>query len=90
MFKARQEDIRDYYGVGQTVLVRTGKDWVSREILQITILRNGTYNPERNPPILGEPRFWFKDYGNVSLENIMAKEDIDPGVVSIPVMVQED
>jgi len=29
-------------------------------------------------PILGEPRFWFKDYGNIPLEDIMAKEDIDP------------
>ncbi len=73
-----QEAIRDCFGVGQTVLVRTGRDWVSREILSITVLRNNRYNPERNPPLLGEPRFWFSDYGNVALEDIMAKEDIDP------------
>lgn len=78
MVKISQEAIRNCFGVGQTVLVRRGKDWVSREILFITVLRNNTYSPERNPSILGEPRFWFKDYGNIPLENIMAKEDIDP------------
>jgi len=33
-------------------------------------------------PILGEPRFWFKDYGNIPLEEIMAKEDIDPNLLA--------
>lgn len=73
-----QESIRDCFGIGQTVLVRTGKDWVSREILGITVLRNNVTCPQCDMPILGEPRFWFKDYGNIPLEDIMAKEDIDP------------
>ena len=29
-FRVGQEGIRDYFGVGQTVLVRRGTDWVSR------------------------------------------------------------
>ena len=77
-FKVSQNGIRDCFGVGQTVLVRRGKDWVSREILDITVLRNGPTCSQCNIPILGEPRFWFIDYGNIPLENIMAKEDIDP------------
>jgi len=73
-----QESIRDCFGVGQTVLVRTGRDWVSREILGITVLRNNVDCRKCGMPILGEPRFWFVDHGNVSLDEIMAKEDIDP------------
>ena len=83
MVKVTQAEIRTCFGIGQTVLVRTGTDWVSREILDITVLRKTEYNPERNPPLLGEPRFWFSDHGNVPLEAIMAKEDIDP-VLSEP------
>ena len=76
--KIGQEGIRDCFAVGQTVLVRTGRNWVSREILGITVLRNNVTCHECGMSILGEPRFWFKDYGNISLVDIMAKEDIDP------------
>jgi len=79
-----QENIRDCFGVGQTVLVREGKDWVSREILDITVLRNEVSCSQCGMPILGEPRFWFKDYGNIPLEEIMAKEDIDPKRMGSP------
>ena len=84
MPKINQEGIRDCFGVGQTVLVRTGRDWVSREILDITVLRNGPTCSRCGMPILGEPRFWFKDYGNIPLEEIMAKEDIDPNRLKEP------
>ena len=76
--KCPQEQIRNCFGIGQTVLVRSGGDWVSREILDITVLRNGPTCSQCGMPILGEPRFWFKDYGNIPLDEIMAKEDIDP------------
>jgi len=80
--KLRQEDIRDVFGVGQKVLVRSGTKWQTRELLGITVLRHDSYCPHCSIPLLGEPRFWFKDYGNVPLEEIMAKEDIDPGLLS--------
>jgi len=76
--KMRQEDIRGAFGVGQNVLVRCGKDWITREILGITVLRNNVSCPHCEMPLLGEPRFWFKTYGNVSLEDVMAVEDINP------------
>ena len=91
--KIGQEGIRDCFAVGQTVLMRTGRDWVSRpqtvlmrtgrdwvsrEILGITVLRNNVSCQRCGTPMLGEPRFWFTDYGNIPLEDIMAKEDIDP------------
>ncbi len=56
--KLDQEDSKYVFGIGQKVLVRTGTVWHTREILGITVLRNG------------EPRFWFKDYGNVSFDEI--------------------
>jgi len=76
--KLGQEDIRDVFGVGQKVLVRSGTEWHTREILGITVLRHHVDCPHCRIPLLGEPRFWFNDYGNVSLDEIMAKEDIDP------------
>jgi len=76
--KLRQEDIRDAFGVGQSVLVRSGTEWQTREILGITVFRNDVCCPHCGMPLLGEPRFWFKDYGNIPLEDVMAKEDIDP------------
>ena len=82
--KLGQEVIRDVFGLGQTVLVRSGRDWLSREILAITVYRRAPYCPQCNMPILGEPRFWFKDYGNIPLSDIMALEDIDPGPEVIP------
>ena len=77
-FEMPQGSVRDCFGIGQTVLVRTGKNWVSREILGITVLRSNGTCSKCGISILGEPRFWFKDYGNIPLEMIMAKEDIDP------------
>jgi len=83
--KVSQEGIRDVFGVGQKVLVRSGTEWHTREILGITVFRCSIC-PECNMPLLGEPRFWFEDYGNVPLDQIMAKEDIDPPVtVDFPV-----
>jgi hypothetical protein len=76
-----QEDIRDVFGIGQKVLVRSGIDWRTREILRITVLRHDVNCPHCGIPLLGEPRFWFRDWGNVSLESIMAREDIDPDKV---------
>lgn len=76
-----QEDIRDVFGVGQKVLIRSGIDWQTREILKITVLRHDVNCPHCGIPLLGEPRFWFRDWENVSLEGIMAREDIDPGTV---------
>jgi len=77
-----QDTIRDCFEIGQTVLVRKGNDWVSREIKNITVfrhnLRHSVLCPQCGMPCLGEPRFWFYDYGNVSLNEIMAIEDIDP------------
>lgn len=82
MSRVSQDTIRDCFGIGQTVLVRSGRDWVSREILDITVLRNNATCRECDRSILGEPRFWFKDYGNIPLEDIMAKEDIDPNRIT--------
>lgn len=76
--KLSQDDIRDVFGIGQNVLVREGTELHTREILGITILRRDTQCPHCGIPLLGEPRFWFKGYANVPLEQIMAKEDIDP------------
>ena len=78
MPKMRQEDVRGVFGIGQNVLVRCGNNWFTREILDITVLRNDTFCPHCGMPLLGEPRFWFKDYGNIGLEDVMAVEDIDP------------
>ena len=74
--KLGQDSIRDVFGLGQTVLVRSGKDWHSREIQAITVYRGF--------PTFGEPRFWFKDFGNIPLSDIMAKEDIDPKPEVLP------
>ena len=71
------EGIRDVFKVGQQVLVRNGTAWVSRKILGITVLRNKVVCAYCDAPMLGEPRFWFKDHGNIPLEEIMADEDID-------------
>lgn len=69
--RPRQEDIRDVFGLGQTVLVRTtGKEWWPREIESITVLRNDDGSLE--------PRFWFHDYGNVPASEVIAEEDISP------------
>lgn len=76
-----QEEIRHVFGVGQKVLVRKGTEWHTREILGITVLRNDADCPHCGRPLLGEPRFWFKDCGNWPLDRIMAVEDIDPGRV---------
>lgn len=73
-----QEDIRDVFAVGQRVLIRDGIDWRTREILGITVLRHDANCPHCNIPLLGEPRFWFKGVSNLTLNEIMAKEDIDP------------
>ena len=73
------EGIRDVFMVGQQVLVRSGTAWVSREILGITVLRNKVTCAYCDAPILGEPRLWFKDRGNIPLEEIMAEEDVDKG-----------
>lgn len=78
---ASQEGIRDVFDVGQKVLVRSGIDWRTREIQRITVLRHDVNCPHCGISLLGEPRFWFTDWGNVSLENIMARADIDPGLV---------
>ncbi len=56
--KLNQEDAKYVFGIGQRVLVQSGTVWHTREILGITVLRNG------------EPRFWFKDYGNVPFNEI--------------------
>lgn len=77
MPKLRQDDIRDVFGIGQNVLVREGTELRTREILGISVLRHA-HCPHCGIPLLGEPRFWFKGYANVPLEQIMAKEDIDP------------
>lgn len=82
--KLTQAGIRDVFAVGQNVLVRWGIDWRTREILGITVLRHDTDCPHCSMPLLGEPRFWFRELGNVSLEDIMAKEDIDPDKVRLP------
>ena len=67
-----QESAHDVIGIGQTVLVRQGSRQLrSKEILGITILRN---TPNEQP----EPRFWFQGHGNVGLEDIVVREDIDP------------
>ena len=84
--KLTQEDIRDVFGVGQNVLVRAGTKWEPREILGITVLRHSTHCPHCGGELLGEPRFWFKDHGNVPLEEVIAREDIGP---VIP-MVEQD
>lgn len=76
--KLGQDSIRDVFRIGQTVLVRSGRDWHSREIQDITVYRAHPLCPQCNMTILGEPRFWFKDFGNVQIEDIMALEDIDP------------
>lgn len=77
----RQEDTRHVFGVGQEVLVRLVNDWRTREILGITVRRDEITCPYCQGFLLGEPRFWFKDQGNVPLSEIIAKEDIDPGMV---------
>ncbi len=77
--KLTQEDVRNVFGVGQKVLVRVGTEWHTREILGITVLRHETYCPHCGMPLLGEPRFWFNDHGNVSLAEVIAREDIDSG-----------
>lgn len=82
--KLGQEDIRDVFGVGQKVLVRQGTEWHTCEILGITVLRHDADCPHCGIPLLGKPMFWFKDYGNVPLDEIMAKEDIDPLLLKRP------
>lgn len=72
-----QWGIRYCFEVGQKVLVREGTRWVTRTIKKITVLRNEVSCPRCNMPVLGEPRFWFSDYGNVPISEVMAKEDID-------------
>lgn len=76
--KIGQDAVREVFAAGQTVLVRSGTEWHSREILGITVLRHDALCPNCGRPLLGEPRFCFRDYGNMPLEKIMAKEDIDP------------
>lgn len=78
---AGQEDIRDVFNVGQKVLVRSGTVWRTNEILAITVLRHDVNCPHCGIPLLGEPRFWFKHHGNLPLEDVIAKEDIDPELV---------
>ena len=74
----RQEEIRSAFSIGQDVLVRDGTAWHTRRIIGITVLRHRALCPHCGMPLLGEPRFWFADYGNIPLSEIMAKEDIDP------------
>jgi len=78
-----QWGIRYCFEVGQNVLVRSGTRWVTRTIQKITVLRNSS--PRVEDLLLGEPRFWFKDYRNVPIREVMAKEDIDARLGPEPV-----
>ncbi len=83
-FKVGQDSVRGCFDVGQTVLVRDGNDWVSREIKKITVLRRNACCDHCHNRLFGEPRLWFTDIGNVPLSDVIAKEDIDPPPVKIP------
>jgi len=73
-----QQLVKDAFMVGQTVFVRSGTDWRRRVIEAITVRRHA-HCPHCAMPLLGEPRFWFKDYGNVPLADVIAKEDLSLG-----------
>lgn len=77
-----QWGIRNCFEVGQSVLVRFGTKWLTRTIEKITVYRGSdsisVKCPNCDMPVLGEPRFWFKDYGNIPISEVMAREDIDP------------
>ena len=85
--KLGQDNIRDVFAAGQNVLVRDGTEWHTREIMGITVLRHDTQCPHCGIPLLGEPRFWFKGCVNIPLEEIMAKEDIDPTAKPTPGLI---
>lgn len=84
-----QSTIRYCFSVGQSVLVRVGNDWYTRKIEKITVLRSEVQCPQCKMPIQGEPRIWFKDYGNVPLQDVMALEDIDPSIIKAHVTLVE-
>jgi len=85
-----QWGIRYCFEVGQEVLVRDGTRWTTSKIEKITVYRGqaGLHPPlcpQCAMPLLGEPRFWFKHWGNLPISEIMAKEDIDARLGPEPV-----
>jgi len=76
--KLTQDDVRKVFGIGQNVLVRVGTKWETHEIRGITVLRHDAHCPHCGEELLGEPKFWFNAHGNVSLEDVIAREDISP------------
>jgi len=89
----KQYGIRNCFEVGQEVLVREGTRWVTRTIERITVWRGSDDRGSRCPhcglSLLGEPRFWFRDWGNIPITEIMAKEDIDPVADRVAASAQE-